>query len=95
MSAYFIAYVKAIVDPEAVSEYRRLGAPTYEEAGCIFRIRNGVCQTLEGETVQSVVMMEFPSMDAARAWYYSPRYQEALKCRLGAALTNTVLAEGV
>jgi uncharacterized protein (DUF1330 family) len=50
---------------------------------------------LEGEPPQAVLMLEFPSMSDARAWYDSPRYQEALQHRLAGARCRALLVEGV
>ena len=45
----------------------------------------GPCETLEGAPVEGAVVIEFPDMAAARAWYDSPAYAEARKHRhLGA-----------
>lgn len=41
----------------------------------------GACETLEGAQVDGVVIIEFPDMVAARAWYDSPAYVEARKHR--------------
>jgi uncharacterized protein (DUF1330 family) len=41
-----------------------------------------------------VVVLRFPDMEAARKWYFSPEYQDAVKHRLGAAKFRTVLVEG-
>ena len=41
-----------------------------------------------------IVMLEFPSMEKARAWYDSPEYQEVLPIRLRAHKDNMVMFEG-
>ena len=42
-----------------------------------------------------IVMLEFPSMDKARAWYDSPDYQEVLPIRLNANKDKMVIFEGL
>ena len=42
-----------------------------------------------------VVLLQFPTMEAAKAWYYSPAYQEALVHRLRASDSRVVLVEGL
>ena len=42
-----------------------------------------------------ILIIEFPSMDAARSWYESPEYQEILPIRLKASKDNMVIVEGV
>jgi uncharacterized protein (DUF1330 family) len=42
-----------------------------------------------------VVMLEFPSMQKARAWYDSPEYQEVLPMRLSANEDKMIIFEGL
>jgi uncharacterized protein (DUF1330 family) len=42
-----------------------------------------------------ILIIEFPSMEAARSWYESPEYQEILPIRLNASQDNMVIVEGV
>jgi uncharacterized protein (DUF1330 family) len=42
-----------------------------------------------------IVILEFPDMDAARAWYNSPQYAEAMAARAGAAVGSFIAVEGV
>ena len=42
-----------------------------------------------------IVMLEFPSMEKARAWYDSPEYQEVLPIRLDANRDKMVIFEGL
>jgi uncharacterized protein (DUF1330 family) len=50
---------------------------------------------LEGATMESVVILEFPSIEAARAWYDSPAYREARRARHLAADYRAFVVEGV
>ena len=45
-------------------------------------------------TVECDVLLEFPSKEAALAWYDSPEYQAAKQSRQGAAIMRMVLIEG-
>ena len=94
MSAYVIVFVESVNNPAGLGEYRRIGVPTLKQYNAKALVRNGKFETLEGAAPQSVVTLEFESMDAARAWYHSPEYQEALKHRLAAASCRVVLVEG-
>jgi uncharacterized protein (DUF1330 family) len=42
-----------------------------------------------------MVMLEFPSVDQAKAWYYSPEYEPLKKMRLASARGAGVLIEGL
>lgn len=55
----------------------------------------GDLETLEGPEAESVVIIEFPSTDAAHAWYDSPEYQEAKQHRLKGATYRVLLVKGV
>ncbi len=55
----------------------------------------GPHQALEGPDPEGVVILQFDDMAAARAWYDSPAYQEALTHRLKGADCRTLIVEGV
>ena len=94
MSALYIVFVEKPANQSEIDEYRRLGLPTLAEAKPIFLARPG-CEvtTVEGDEVDVVVALEFASVEAAKAWYYSPEYQAALKHRLGTARSRAVIVE--
>ena len=95
MSAYVIVYLEAISDPAKLAEYRRIGVPTLKQFNAKILVRNGKFEVPEGEAPQSVVMLEFPGLAEAKAWYHSPVYQEALQHRLAGARCRVVFVEGV
>jgi uncharacterized protein (DUF1330 family) len=51
--------------------------------------------TLEGPEVEGVVIAEFPTLEAARAWYDSPAYQEVAQHRFRGAIYRGLIVEGV
>ena len=53
----------------------------------------GPHEVLEGDKTEGVVIAEFPSMEAAKAWYYSPVYQAAREHRLKGAVYRGILVE--
>jgi uncharacterized protein (DUF1330 family) len=55
----------------------------------------GPQQVLEGEAPEGVVIVEFPTAVAARAWYDSAAYQEVAQHRFRGARYRAVLVEGV
>lgn len=50
--------------------------------------------TLEGPDVEGIVIAEFPSLEAARQWYDSPAYQDAINHRLRGAIYRGYIVEG-
>ena len=55
----------------------------------------GNMETLEGEAPDGVVMLEFPTVEDAKAWYFSPGYQAAAEHRKKGANYRVILVEGV
>jgi uncharacterized protein (DUF1330 family) len=58
-------------------------------------VRGGEQQILEGDWAPATIVVEFPTMDAARAWYASADYAEALRHRDDALERDLILVEGV
>jgi uncharacterized protein (DUF1330 family) len=96
MPAYVIADVTAVTDPATMNEYRQQVPATVAKYGGRFLVRGGAHQVVEGEwTPTRLVVLEFPSMEAARRWYDSDEYREPKALRLKAGRTNLILVEGV
>jgi uncharacterized protein (DUF1330 family) len=55
----------------------------------------GKYETLEGPAIQGAVILEFPTMEAARAYYYSAAYQQAVRHRFLAADYRAFIVEGI
>jgi len=83
-----------ITDPEAYGRYRDAGAKAIAKHGGRILARGGRWEALEGPARARNVIIEFDSYDAARAYYYSPEYQQARALRDGAAQIEMVLVEG-
>jgi uncharacterized protein (DUF1330 family) len=55
----------------------------------------GKHESLEGAALEGAVILEFPSMEAAKAYYHSAEYQEAAKHRFLAAEYRVFIVEGI
>ena len=55
----------------------------------------GKSETLEGAPIDGAVVVQFPSMEAAKAWYNSDAYTEARKHRFAAADYRCFITEGL
>jgi len=76
--AYLISAVEGFEDPAAVARYAELTGPSIATFGGHFVVSNTAPVFLEGDSSSaSLSMVEFPSMDRAKAWYDSPEYAEA------------------
>ena len=75
-----------ITDPAAYEEYKKRTPALVQQFGGRFLARGGKRVTLEGpEEDRRVVIVEFPSLEQASRFYYSPEYQAAIRLRKGAA----------
>ena len=81
MSAYVIANV-TVKDPVRYEDYRRLVTPTLEKYGGRFIARGGGIEVLEGDWHPNrLVLVEFPSVAAAREWWNSPTRSGSVRRR--------------
>jgi len=94
-SAYILANVD-VTDPQQYEEYRRLSTIAMQAHGAEVCVRGGKVDVLEGDwTPKRVVLLKFPTAEAARRFYDSSEYQAAKAARQGAAVMRMVLIEGV
>ncbi len=94
MPAYLVAHID-VHDPAGFEEYRTRVVPVVEAHGGRYLVRAGALETLEGaEQQRRLVILEFPSMDAARGFYHSADYAPVLQRRLATATSDIVLVEG-
>jgi uncharacterized protein (DUF1330 family) len=55
----------------------------------------GRYEDLEGSPTEGTVIAEFPSMEAAKAWYESRAYREVREHRFKGAIYRALLVAGV
>ncbi|GGC58960.1 DUF1330 domain-containing protein [Chelatococcus reniformis] len=94
MSAYAIFIRDRMIDPDEMTTYSELARKARGDNPPKLLALYGAHETLEGLAADGVVLLEFPDMAAAKAWYNSPAYQEALKHRKRGADYRVVLVEG-
>ena len=95
MPAFLVVQVE-VTNPEIFENYRRLVPAALEKYGGRFRVRGGKVETLEGNwTPKRLVIIEFPTVEQAKAWWDSPEYAEAKALRNASANTQMIVAEGV
>jgi uncharacterized protein (DUF1330 family) len=95
MPAYLIVETD-ITDPEQYEQYKAASPGAIAAAGGRFVVRGGEVAVLEGDwSPKRLVVVEFDDLEAAKRFYESPEYQEAIKLREGAASLNMVAVEGV
>lgn len=84
-----------VTDPVKYAAYVPLATEAIRIHGGRVLTRGGVFEAMEGQARARNVIVEFESMDAARAYYHSPEYARARAARAGAAEVEIVIVEGV
>ncbi|VVP68019.1 hypothetical protein PS918_00669 [Pseudomonas fluorescens] len=94
MSAYVIFIREATTDDAQMQLYAQK-APAARTGHDITRLAfYGPFEVLEGPSAEGVAILRFPDMNAARAWYNSPAYQQARQHRFNGAQYRMLLVEG-
>lgn len=94
MVAYIFGVRNAMHDQAAYERYVEAAVPTLGGTGAQNRAFYGRYRVLEGNDALGAFILEFPTYEAAEAWYDSPEYREAMKLREGAADYQMILIEG-
>ena len=90
---YWIAQVD-VTDPETYAKYRIANATAFAKFGGRFLVRGPEQMVVEGQMRARSVVIEFPSLQAAKDCYASPEYQAALAIRKPAGISDLVIVEG-
>ena len=94
-SAYIIANV-TVTDPQQYEEYKKWSTAAMKAHGAEVCVRGGKAEVIEGDwQPERLVVLKFPSVEAARKFDASPEYGKARAARKGAAVMRMVLVEGV
>ena len=95
MPAYVVVNV-SIHDPEPYAQYRALAPPTIAVYGGRYIARGGATEVKEGDwRPERLVLLEFPDVASARAWWDSPEYAPAKALRQSCADAQLVIIEGI
>ena len=95
MTAYWISIYREIVDEAKVAKYAELAGPALRGAGGTFIARGLPEQTYEAGESTRTVLIEFASVEAARAAHDSPAYREALDALGDGAVRDLRIVPGV
>jgi uncharacterized protein (DUF1330 family) len=94
MAAYFLFDNVEVTDPAALRDYAKEASRLVAEHGGRYLVTAVTPEVVEGDPgLRSVVLIEFPDADSARAWYDSPAYQPLKAQRLRAVRNNAVLID--
>ena len=96
MPAYLIADIE-VTDDALFAQYRQLVPETVAAYGGKYLARGGEAHPLEGDADLSRrrVIIEFESVERAKAWHASPEYARPKNMRARAANSNVIIVDGV
>jgi len=95
MSAYIVVEID-IHDAPTYERYKALVPPTIAAYGGRYLARGGEVETLEGDwTPARLVLLEFPSVERARAWWSAPEAAKVKALRQQSARTRMIVVAGV
>jgi uncharacterized protein (DUF1330 family) len=99
MPKAFLIVELTVTDPAIYETYRSQVLPTLESVGARFVVRGGKRLQLEGvdeghHNMLRTIIVEFPSMDIATAWYQSPSYAALKKLRMSCSVGRAFIVEG-
>lgn len=93
MSAFVIFLREKILDPGEMENYMQKAASGFVGHPVKVLASHTPFEVIEGPAVESVVILEFPTMEAAKQWYNSPTHKNALQHRLKGGEYRCVMVE--
>jgi uncharacterized protein (DUF1330 family) len=95
MSAYAVGLLRNVRVNEGIVAYLHGIDATLEPFGGRFIIHGGPREILEGTASDDLIVIAFPTIEAARSWYASPAYQALVPLRTQGAEGEVFLIQGV
>ena len=96
MAAYLLVEAK-VSDPVAYESYKKLAELAINKHQGRYLARGGPVEVLEGNWLkpERLVVVEFDSVEQAKAFYNSSEYRAARDARKDAASMNMLLVQGL
>jgi uncharacterized protein (DUF1330 family) len=91
--AYYISEFE-LINPEGIRPYSAAVESTFTPFGGRYVVRGGKVASLEGPPAKRVIMIAFPSLEQAQAWYDSPAYRAIMPIRHKSANSRVFIMEG-
>ena len=95
MAAYIVFMRDRMRDTKEFATYMEAVPPTLEGHPIKPLALYGTIETLEGPLIEGAVIVEFPGLAEAKAWYESPAYKAAMQHRFKAGDYRVFLTEGL
>lgn len=85
-----------VTDPAQFAEYGKQVVATVQAFGGRYLVRGGAAERMEGDhPMRRMVVLEFPSVEQAKAWYNSKEYAPLKDLRIRSATTQLIIVAGV
>ncbi|MGN7764383.1 MULTISPECIES: DUF1330 domain-containing protein [Paenibacillus] len=95
MSAFVIFIREQSQNPEELGIYSQKAPGGLAGHPVTLLAMYGTHEVIEGPAMEGAAILEFPSFEEAKAWYYSPAYQDAVQHRLRGGTYRGFIIEGV
>ena len=95
MVAYVVFTREKMRNPEEYERYREKARPAAKGHPLKPLALYGKYEVLEGPAIEGAVVLEFPTLEAAKTYYYSSAYQDAVKHRFLGADYRVFIVEGL
>jgi uncharacterized protein (DUF1330 family) len=96
MAAYCLFDNLEVLDSGKLAQYAQRVKPVVERYGGRYLVLGGKVEVMEGQWRPTFpVVLEFPSLERAHAWYSSDEYRELKALRLSAVRSTAVFIEGL
>jgi uncharacterized protein (DUF1330 family) len=93
LPGYVVAEVD-VTNPEAFKEYAEKTPGTIAKYGGHYMIRGGKFDSVEGDAPKRFVVIQFDSVEKAKAWEDSPEYNAIKPIRHSSAKSRVFIIEG-
>ena len=94
MAVYAIFVREKLRVPEAIEAYNAKAGPSLAGHPVKVLAAYGGHESVEGAPIEGAVILEFPTLKEARAWYDGPAYRAARELRFKAADYRVFFVQG-
>jgi uncharacterized protein (DUF1330 family) len=95
MAAYVVITREKTRNQARLDQYKQVAPASFQQHHVTFRAIHCRNEVLEGPAVEDIVILEFPTYDAAQAWYHSSEYQAACEHHFQGGDYRCIITEGI
>ena len=95
MSAYVVFTRTKTIDQKELEKYRTGIKATMKDHPIEVLVADGRHEVLEGDPIEGMVIVKFPSVKAAKDWIHGEAYQDIAKHRKLGATYHGLIVEGL